>query len=301
MAFIIEEAHKRNLKIHAWLNPYRVSMDIHPKTIAALKKTIFLSLPSIYVLHQDWIRTAYNRFVLDPGLPQVRNWITNIVVELIRNYNIDGIQFDDYFYNEISSSRLNDDLTYKKYGKNFSDKGNWRRNNTLLLIRKVSSIINFLKPNIEFGISPDAVWRNFVDDPRGSKTQSAGSSYDKAYADTRLWVEEGLLDYIAPQIYWSFSREIVKYDVIAKWWTNIVKTNNTKLYIGIALYKAGTESDIEPDWNLDGGVFELKKQFDFNDSLPEIQGIILFRESFLQYYKTKNAVNYIRSRWNGLY
>ncbi|MGP1924511.1 MAG: glycoside hydrolase family 10 protein [Arsenophonus sp. NEOnobi-MAG3] len=298
LAFIIDEAHKRNLKIHAWLNPYRISMDMNQETITSLQKPLSSLPTSVYVLHKDWIRTAYDRFVLDPGLPEVRNWITSIVVELVKNYNIDGIQFDDYFYYETPSSKLNDDATFQRYGQGFLDKGSWRRNNTLLLIREVSSTIHSLKSTIEFGISPGGVWRNISDDPRGSNTKAAEPTYDRAYADTRLWIKEGLLDYIAPQIYWPFAREIVKYDVIAKWWADLVRSTNTKLYIGMALYKVGVPSQVEPDWFLDGGVPELKRQLDLNDELPEIKGVILFREGLIQFPQTEEAVKYLRSRWH---
>lgn len=298
LAFIIAEAHKRNLKIHAWLNPYRVSMDTQPETIASLQKTLNSPPASVYVLHKDSIRTAYDRFVLNPGLPEVRNWITIIVAELVKNYDIDGIQFDDYFYYETPSSKLNDEATFQRYGQGFLDKASWRRNNTLLLIREVSSTIRSLKPTIEFGISPGGVWRNISDDPRGSDTKVGGPTYDRAYADTRLWVKEGLLDYIAPQIYWSFAREIVKYDVIAKWWADVVRSTNTKLYIGVALYKVGVPSQTEPDWSIDGGVPELKRQLDLNDELPEIKGEILFREGLFQSPQTAEAVKYLKYRWN---
>ncbi|MFP3029206.1 MAG: family 10 glycosylhydrolase, partial [Arsenophonus sp.] len=141
-------------------------------------------------------------------------------------------------------------------------------------------------------------WRNISDDPRGSNTKAGEPTYDKAYADTRLWIKEGLLDYIAPQIYWPFAREIVKYDVIAKWWANVVRSTNTKLYIGIALYKIGVPSQAEPDWSIDGGVPELKRQLDLNDELPEIKGVILFREGLIQFPQTEEAVKYLRSRWH---
>jgi len=187
---------------------------------------------------------------------------------------------------------------FQRYGQGFLDKASWRRNNTFLLIREVSSTIRSLKPTIEFGISPGGVWRNISDDPRGSDTKAGGPTYDRAYADTRLWVKEGLLDYIAPQIYWPFAREIVKYDVIAKWWADVVRSTNTKLYIGVALYKVGVPSQTEPDWSLDGGVPELKRQLDLNDELPEIKGEILFREGLLQSPQTAEAVKYLKSRWN---
>lgn len=110
-------------------------------------------------------------------------------------------------------------------------------------------------------------------------------------------MQQGLLDYIAPQIYWPFARDAARYDVLANWWAEVVKPTHTRLYIGVALYKVGEPSKNEPDWTVDGGVPELKKQLDLNESLPQIQGTILFRENNLNQPQTRQAVNYLRSRW----
>lgn len=298
LAFMLKEAHQRGIKVHAWLNPYRVSMDTLPETVDALMNTLHASPASVYALHPGWIRTASGRFVLDPGKPEVRAWITSIVTEIVKNYPVDGIQFDDYFYYETPQSPLDDDATYGQYGKNFSDKANWRRNNTLLLIKQVSAAIRALKPDIEFGVSPAGVWRNKADDLQGSDTQGGGPSYDTAYADTRQWVELGLLDYIAPQLYWPFARKIVRYDVLARWWSDVVRSTPTRLYIGVALYKVGTPSDTEPDWAIEGGVPELKRQLDLNDALPEVDGTILFRQDYINQQQTGEAVTYLKNRWH---
>lgn len=298
LAFMLVEAHKRGIKVHAWLNPYRVSMDSRPETSTALSNTLTSSPASVYALHPGWIRTASGRFVLDPGLPEVRNWVTSVVTEVVKNYDVDGIQFDDYFYYETPQSLLDDEATYRRHGKEFSDKASWRRNNTLLLIKQVSAAIKALKPGIDFGISPAGVWRNKGDDPLGSATQGGGPSYDTAYADTRQWVTLGLLDYIAPQLYWPFARKIVRYDVLARWWSDAVRATHTRLYIGVALYKVGTPSETEPDWAIEHGVPELKRQLDLNDSLPEIKGTVLFREAYLNERQTDEAVKYLRDRWH---
>ena len=297
LAFMLKEAHSRGIKLHAWLNPYRVSMNTRPETVAALNDTLQSSPSSVYALHPEWIRTASGRFVLDPGLPEVRNWITGVVAELVKKYDVDGIQFDDYFYYETPQSPLEDETTYREYGKDFPDKASWRRNNTLLLIKEVSSTIRALKPDIEFGVSPAGVWRNKADDPLGSDTQAGAPSYDTAYADTRQWVKLGLLDYIAPQLYWPVGRKIVRYDVLAGWWSDVVRGTDTRLYIGMALYKIGTSSAIEPDWAIEGGVPELKRQLDVNDALPEVDGAILFRQAFLNQPQTDKAVKYLQNRW----
>nr|WP_247664891.1 glycoside hydrolase family 10 protein [Pectobacterium versatile] len=297
LQFMLDEAHKRGMKVHAWFNPYRVSVNTKPSTVTELNRTLSQNPASVFVLHRDWIRTAGDRFVLDPGIPEARNWITSIVAEVVARYPIDGVQFDDYFYAESSGLMLNDGETFKKYGQEFGSKADWRRHNTQLLIEQVSRTIKQLKPEVEFGVSPAGVWRNRSHDAAGSDTRGA-AAYDEAYADTRLWVQQGLLDYIAPQIYWPFARDAARYDVLAKWWADVVKPTNTRLYIGVALYKVGEPSKNEPDWTINGGVPELKKQLDLNESIPQINGTILFRENYLNQPQTQEAVNYLRNRWN---
>nr|WP_236942835.1 glycoside hydrolase family 10 protein [Ewingella americana] len=296
LQFMLDEAHKRGMKVHAWFNPYRVSVNTKPRTVAELNRTLSMHPASVFVLHRDWIRTAGNRFVLDPGIPEARDWITSIVAEVVSRYPVDGVQFDDYFYTESPGSTLDDSQTFRKYGQGFSSKADWRRHNTQLLVEQVSRTIKQLKPNVEFGISPAGVWRNRSHDPAGSSTRGA-AAYDESYADTRLWVQEGLLDYIAPQLYWPFARDAARYDVLAKWWADVVKPTHTRLYIGIALYKVGEPSKNEPDWMVSGGVPELKKQLDLNDAVPQISGTILFREDYLNQPQTQQAVNYLRTRW----
>ncbi|WP_413676976.1 glycoside hydrolase family 10 protein [Pantoea dispersa] len=296
LQFILDEAHKRGMKVHAWFNPYRVSTNTKSATVTALNNTLQLQPASVFVLHRDWIRTASDRFVLDPGIPAARDWITSIVAEVVSNYAIDGVQFDDYFYTETAASPLNDSATFRQYGAGFASKADWRRHNTQLLIEQVSHTIKQLKPGVEFGVSPAGVWRNLSHDAAGSDTRGA-AAYDEAYADTRRWVQLGLLDYIAPQLYWPFARQAARYDVLARWWANVVQPTHTRLYIGVALYKVGEASKSEPDWTVQGGVPELKKQLDLNESLPHIDGTILFREDYLNQPQTQQAVDYLRQRW----
>ncbi|WP_312972984.1 glycoside hydrolase family 10 protein [Atlantibacter sp.] len=296
LQFIIDEAHQRGMKVHAWFNPYRVSTNTRSSTVNELNRTLPLNPASIFVLHRDWIRTSGDRFVLDPGIPEARDWITSIVAEVVARYPVDGVQFDDYFYTETPASTLNDNQTWRQYGQGFASKADWRRHNTAQLIEQVSRTIKQLNPNVEFGVSPAGVWRNRSHDPAGSDTRGA-AAYDESFADTRLWVQKGWLDYIAPQIYWPFARDAARYGVLAKWWSDVVKPTNTRLYIGVALYKVGEPSKNEPDWTVQGGVPELKKQLDMNESDPHIHGTILFREAYLEQPQTRQAVDYLKHRW----
>lgn len=296
LQFMLDEAHKRGMAVHAWFNPYRVSVNTRPGTVAELNRTLTQEPASVFVLHPNWIRTSGNRFVLDPGIPEARDWITSIVAEVVSRYPVDGVQFDDYFYTETPGAALNDSQTFAKYGQGFTSRGDWRRHNTQRLIEQVSHTIKQLKPGVEFGVSPAGVWRNQSHDPAGSATRGA-AAYDESYADTRQWVQQGLLDYIVPQIYWPFARDAARYDVLAKWWADVVGPTQTRLYIGIALYKIGEPLKNEPDWTIGGGVPELKKQLDLNAALPQISGTVLFRENNLNQPQAQPAVSYLRDRW----
>jgi len=296
LQFMLDEAHARGMRVHAWFNPYRVTTNIKPSTINELSRTTSLRPASVYVLHRDWIRTSGDRLVLDPGIPEARDWITSIVAEVVARYPVDGVQFDDYFYTETARSQLNDNQTWQQYGREFASKADWRRHNTELLISQVSRTIKQLNPNVEFGVSPAGVWRNISHDPAGSATRGA-AAYDESYADTRRWVQLGLLDYIAPQIYWSFGRKDVSYGTIAKWWAETVRGTKTDLYIGLALYRAGSGTTLEPGWQAGNGVTEIKRQHELNDSLPEVKGSILFRQGFLSDPKLAAVSSYLKNTW----
>lgn len=298
LRFLLLEGHKRNLKIYAWINPYRVFLNSNLKSIKFLRNSIFFKPLNVYLLHKNWVRFSSNYLVLDPGLPEVRDWIVSIVVELVKNYNIDGIQFDDYFYYETCSSILDDSESFKKYNILKLSKSDWRRNNTFLLIKNVSLKIHSIRPKIEFGVSPCGVWRNINNDLRGSKTNVKNSSYDQSYADVRLWIKYGFLDYVAPQVYYSFSNKNARYDIVVKWWVDLVKFTKTKLYIGIALYKFGFFNKKEPEWFFVSGLKELKNQLDFNEKFSTIKGVIFFRENYLNINQTKKVVKYLKIRWN---
>lgn len=272
LAYAVEEAHKRNLEIHAWFNPYRISMD----TKDATKESLMIE-KSVYKEHPDWIKTSAARFVLDPGIPEARKWVEDRVMEVVNNYDIDGIHFDDYFYYENYVGELKDTDTYNKYNKGqFSNLGDWRRNNTYLLIKELSQKIREAKSWVKFGVSPGGVWGNERDLPsRGSNTNTSFTNYGASFADTKKWVEEELVDYIAPQIYFSFGNARVPYGELASWWAQICREKNVHLYIGQALYKLNDDSDAL--FKGANAVPELLRQLKFNITKPEIQGSVLFR------------------------
>lgn len=290
LAFAVEEAHKRNLEIHAWFNPYRISMNTSDATIKSLDIE-----KSVYKEHPDWIRTAQNRFVVDPGIPEAREWVEKRVMEVVKNYDIDGIHFDDYFYYESYKGELNDQNTFMKYNSGkFSNIENWRRNNTYLLIKELSNQIRTAKPWVKFGISPAAVWGNKKDGHAdGSNTNAGLPNYDRSFADTKKWVEEELIDYIAPQVYFSFANPQVPYGEIVSWWSNVIKGKNVHLYIGQALYKVNDNAD--EYFQNNKAVEEFTRQHKFNVEKPEVKGSIMFRFNNFNDVNKQQVVNAIQN------
>ena len=288
LQFAIDEAHKRNLELHAWFNPYRVSMDISESTKASLNVS-----QSVYQQHPDWIKVASNRFVVDPGIPAARQWVEACVMEVVNNYDIDGIHFDDYFYYEASTNEMGDDTTYSTYNNGqFANKADWRRNNTYLLIKELSARISAAKRWVKFGVSPSAIWRNKKDTPAGSNTNSPYTNYDRCYADTKKWVDEELIDYICPQIYFTYSNPAAPYGELVTWWSNVVKNKNVHLYIGQALYKineSNTTNDM--DFNVDNGVPEMTRQIKLNITKSEVKGSVMFRINYLFEGSTQPVVS----------
>lgn len=290
LAFAIDEAHKRNLELHAWFNPYRISMNTKAETIESLNVD-----KSIYKEEPTWIRTAKSRFVVDPGIPAAREWVKKRVMEVVNNYDIGGIHFDDYFYYEDYMGQLDDEATFNEYNKGkFSNIGDWRRNNTYLLIKDIGKAIEEVKPWVKFGVSPTAVWANKKDGhPEGSNTNAGLPNYDKSFADTKKWVEEEIIDYIAPQVYFTFGNPHVPYGEISEWWTKVVEGKNVHLYIGQALYKVNADAD--QYFNGDHAVEEFDRQLKFNTTQPNIQGSIMFRSENLADADKVDVRNHIQN------
>ena len=228
LAFIVEEAHRRNLELHAWYNPYRVSMQADPSKLVPEHPAR---------VHPEWIWAYGGKLYFDPGLPEVQEHIQQAILHSVEHYDLDGVHFDDYFYPyPVSGQTIPDAATFAAHGAGFDDIAAWRRHNVDTFVSSVSARIKELKPWVKFGISPFGIWRNLATDPLGSET--AGSqSYDMQFADTRRWVLEGWLDYINPQIYWQFGLAVADYAKLVPWWADVAAASGTHLYIGEALYK----------------------------------------------------------------
>lgn len=265
LPFLIDEAHKRGMEFHAWFNPYR----------ATTANESLESLPTNHPArkNQSWVVKHGTSYYYNPGLPEVRKYIVDTVMEVVRNYNIDGVHFDDYFYPGVSFA---DDAAYASYGQG-KNKDDWRRENVNSLLRDVKSSIKSTKPNVVFGVSPSGIWRNKSSDPTGSDTRG-NESYVGTYADTRAWIRQGLVDYVVPQIYWPIGLDVADYSKLVSWWANEVKGTNVNLYIGQGIYKQG-----EDKYYGQNIAKEIISQITLNRNYSEIKGSM--------YFSAKNITN----------
>lgn len=255
----IERAHALSIEIHAWLNPYRVTF---PNQNITNPNNLAENHPARQ--NPDLVIAYRNSLFFDPGNPSARQLILDGAEELLRNYNIDGIHLDDYFY---PSRYFPDGATFARYGAG-RDLHDWRRENVNTLIRGLQTVVRETNPRARFGVSPTAIWKNNTTDTRGSATRGK-ESFHAAYADTRRWVLEGWVDYIVPQIYWFTGFEIACYEVVLSWWEDVVRGTNVDLYIGHAVYR-----EVENRANWSG---EIVRQLGRNSRSDVVRGSIFFR------------------------
>lgn len=253
LAYFIQEAHKRGIQVHAWLNPYRITTS--GTDINSLSENHFARK------NPQTVITDGNALYYNPGLPEVRQHIIDTVDEIVRNYDVDGIHFDDYFY---PSANVNDGDAFAKYG-NGMDIGDFRRNSVNQLVKDVYNRIKSIDSSVEFGISPRGIWKNKSSDSTGSETNGAQSYYD-IFADTRTWIKNNWLDYVAPQVYWEIGNKAADYSKLIPWWSNEVNGTNVKLYIGHGVYKEQVATEID-------------KQIELNRQYPNVRGSIFYTYS----------------------
>ena len=261
LEWTIEEAHKRGMEVHVWLNPYRVNL--------AKTDTSVLCSDHVWRKHPEWFWCYAKQWYFDPGLDVTRDWICTIVQDIVMRYDIQAIHMDDYFYPYPQGNKpLPDSKTFERFPRGFDNIADWRRHNVNLAIQDISRTVKECKPEVQFGISPFGVWRNADVDSTGSATKAGITNYDDLYADIRLWIKNGWIDYVLPQLYWEIGKKVADYEVLAHWWANEVRGTNCKLYIGMAPYRLeGAKKD--QAW---GQGNEIERQMKLNRTIEEISG-----------------------------
>jgi uncharacterized lipoprotein YddW (UPF0748 family) len=275
LSWMILESHRRGLEFHAWFNPYRATMNL---------ETNELHPSHDFIKHRDWMIKYSTKYYYNPGLPEVRAHLVQIINEVVQNYNIDAIHFDDYFYPyKVEKEVFNDAASFKKYGKPGQKLDDWRRENVNLLVKEVNENIKTHKPWVQFGISPFGVWRNIEKDKTGSKTRAGQTNYDDLYADVLTWMKNGWIDYLIPQLYWSMDYELASHRILLDWWSK--NSYNTKIYIGNGPYKIRDNAD--KAWD---NPMEISNQVGLSKITPNIAGNAYFSAKSM-YLKNKDVAD----------
>jgi uncharacterized lipoprotein YddW (UPF0748 family) len=236
LAFIIEETHRRGMELHAWLNPYRAQTNVNNQLAP---NHLFHRYPERFFQHG-------NQLFFDPGLPENRAHIVSVVRDIVSRYNVDAIHFDDYFYPyPIAGEPIPDDRSFNLHaaaqGFSPSQRGDWRRNNVNLLIKEVRDAIAVTKPWVRFGVSPFGIFRNRSSYAGGSDTNGL-QNYDDLYADIKLWLQRGWIDYNVPQLYWEIGHRLADYTTLLHWWND--NSFNRPLYIGQCIERSMNRNEL---------------------------------------------------------
>jgi len=226
LVFMIEETHKRNMEFHAWFNPFRALVDSRQN----------VNPPNhVTRIHKDWIISYGGKSYLDPGIPEAREYVINVITDVVKRYDIDAVHLDDYFYPyRVAGLTFGDAKTFARYGDGM-DKEDWRRNNVSLFISLLNTGIKNIKPYVKLGISPFGVWRNKSKDPEGSETRGGQTDFDDLYADVMLWMQKGWIDYLMPQLYWEHASHAAPFGVLLPWWYGHCYRRH--VYYGLGVYR----------------------------------------------------------------
>ncbi|MBQ8474575.1 MAG: family 10 glycosylhydrolase [Clostridia bacterium] len=273
--YIIKAAHKENIKVHAWVNPMRVTSN---------KTDTLDTLPADHParLHPEYtVPFSDGKIYYNLGIPAVRQLVCDGVREIVHNYDVDGIVFDDYFYpypayetdatGKKVLAKFDDEKEYDSYvasaGKKAKSLGDWRRSNVNSLVKSVYETVKSENADCLFGVSPFGIWKNGTGDKNGSLTKGM-QSYSDLYCDSLAWVKGGYVDYISPQLYWTTDNESIPYKSLCDWWSARVKGTKVKLVVSHAAYK------YESGWEDPEG--EIEAQVDYADGKKGYFGSIFY-------------------------
>ena len=248
LGFLVEEAHKRGIQFHAWLNPYRIATRANKN--AAFPK-LDAKIPMELVKDYEKIR------VYNPALLEVQERIANIVREIITKYDVDGIHMDDYFYPSLEASEtMNDGAEFQKYGKDkFKNVEDFRRNNVNTVVRNIQKTIIETRPEVIFSISPAADMER---------------NYNTLFADVNTWAKEGWVDVVIPQLYFATGNEVTSFNLRLDLWSQYTYENH--LLIGYGIYKFGDSQYGSKFQSSD----DLMKQFELASAKPKVKGSVLY-------------------------
>lgn len=221
LQWMVDQCHRRGMELHAWINPYR----------AKTKGTTALAANSVARLHPDWVFSYDNQLILNPALPQVRDYVCRVVDDIVSRYDVDGLHIDDYFYPYPAPGQvIPDQALYEQNPQGCRTLADWRRHQVNLFVEQLGQTIHQRKPWVKFGVSPFGIYRNASSDPKNGSATRGLQNYDDLYADVLLWVNNGWVDYCVPQLYWQIGHPTADYATLLQWWDRMA--DNRPLFIG---------------------------------------------------------------------
>ncbi len=239
LAYLVEQAHREGIAVHAWINPLRVTSGSASAPAHDLGE---LAESNPAAQNPDWVvRYGDGKMYFDPGYEAVRDLIAVGIAEILTCYDVDGIMFDDYFYpypvyddnGEICV--FDDSASYGEYTGELS-LAEWRRENINELIKLCHSTVKTLAPECAFGVAPFGIWANDNEENGGSATKGL-SAYDEIYCDALAWVRGGYVDYLAPQLYWFFDTDAAPYATLVDWWRGATEDSGVQLLVSLGAYR----------------------------------------------------------------
>ena len=293
LQFMINETKQRGMEFHAWFNPYRALATFTTASYNALAATHVAKLNPSWIMTVTTNSNSAKQLLLNPGAPEVWEHIIGSVMHVVRNYDVDGIHFDDYFYTNPATTTYNDDSVYAIHNRGIVNRGDWRRSNVDTLIKRLNDSIKSVKPWIKFGISPSGIWMSAPTDPNGSATSTGALQHKKdLFSNSRLWLQQGWVDYLAPQVYWYIGQPGSDYNNLAPWWSSNNFTRH--IYMGQAGYKVGDGAQ-NAAFATDGT--QIPRQVRLNRTLAGITGQIVYNTTSLR----NNPLNFRDSLAQNLY
>ncbi len=241
LAYLVQSAHKAGIQVHAWVNPLRVTAGPSSDPTVDVKALAPNNPASMF---PEWTVKYSDLVYYNAGIPAVRELVAAGVAEIVRNYDVDGIIFDDYFYPYPKTGLVFDDAAeFALYGNGMTLE-DWRRDNINRMVKGCYDAVKAIDSDCKFGIAPFGIWQN--DDGSNDGSDTGGlSSYHSLYCDTLAWVKGGYVDYVAPQIYWDFTTKVARYDNLVHWWNRQLDGTGVDLIISHAAYRAGEFSENE--------------------------------------------------------
>ena len=259
LQWMIDECHRRGMELHAWINPYRAKTKSPHQNAAN----------HVIVRHPEWTFDYDGLTLLNPAYKECRDYICDVVKDIVERYDVDGLHIDDYFYPyPVAGVEIPDEAQYRAAPNGMKNRDDWRRYNVNMFIQQVYETIHATKPWVKFGVSPFGIYRNQKSDPNGSKTNGL-QNYDQLYADVLLWDANGWMDYCVPQLYWEIGNKAADYDELIHWWNRHL--TRTPLYIGEDVERTVKYPDLT-----NKSQHQLAAKMALHAELPRIQGTVLW-------------------------